>query len=151
MTSFAAIDFETADYQRPPRRYFVPDCVELHGINWDMVQHERIFAELWSEVAPILLEVDFVTAHNAPFDISVLNACCLAANITPPCLEVCCTVQLSRRLWGQPQNRLPDVCRHLGIPFTKHHDALADAEACAQIVQHAFKAGWAYTPTGEIS
>ena len=97
--SFAAFDFETADYQRdsacsvgivvvrsgkirqrfhalvrPPRRYFIPQFVELHGITWEMVQHERTFAELWPELAPILLGVDFVAAHNAPFDISVLKA-----------------------------------------------------------------------------
>jgi len=28
---------------------------------------------------------------------------------------------------------LPDVCRHLGLPL-QHHNALSDAEACANIV-----------------
>ena len=156
MTSFAAIDFETADYKqdsacsvgivvvrsgritkrfhsliRPPRKQFVPDFVDLHGISWQMVREERTFAEVWPEFAPILLGVDFVAAHNANFDISVLNACCLAGGITP-----------------QPRNRLPDMCQHLGIPFSKHHDALADAEACARIVKCAFKEGWTFVPAG---
>ena len=173
MTSFAAIDFETADYKqdsacsvgivvvrsgritkrfhsliRPPRKQFVPDFVDLHGISWQMVREERTFAEVWPEFAPILLGVDFVAAHNANFDISVLNACCLAGGITPPSLEVCCTLKVGRELWGQPRNRLPDMCQHLGIPFSKHHDALADAEACARIVKCAFKEGWTFVPAG---
>lgn len=168
MVSFAAIDFETADYQRdsacsvglvvvrsgriskrfhslirPPRKRFVPEFIDLHGISWDMVREAKTFAELWPEFSPIMLGVDFVAAHNASFDISVLKACCEAADITPPSLKVCCTVQVGRKLWKQPKNRLPDLCQHLGIPFTNHHDALADAEACARIVQHVLKAGWA--------
>ena len=175
MTSFAAIDFETADYKqdracsvgivvvrsgristryhsliRPPRKRFVPMFVDLHGISWEMVQEKKTFAEVWPEFAPILNSVDFVAAHNAPFDISVLNACCLAAGITPPGLEVCCTLKIGRQLWKQPKNALPDLCQHLGIPFSRHHDALADAEACAQIVKRAFKAGWTFYPAGNI-
>jgi len=167
MPSFAAIDFETADYKqdsacsigivvvrsgsiaqrfhtliRPPRKRFVPMFVELHGISWKMVQGERPFAEVWPELEPLLLGVDFVAAHNAPFDLAVLKACCLAAGIAPPALEARCTLKLGRKLWGQPKNRLPDLCQHLGIPFTKHHDALADAEACARIVLCAPQAGW---------
>lgn len=174
VVSFAAIDFETADYKqdspcsvglvvvrsgkirqrfhsfiRPPRRRFVPRFVELHGISWDMVQDAKSFAELWPELSPILLGVDFVAAHNASFDMSVLKACCGAANITPPSLEVCCTVQVGRRLWKQPRNRLPDLCQHLGIAFSSHHNALADAEACARIVQCALKTGWTHAPSTE--
>jgi len=29
--------------------------------------------------------------------------------------------------------RLPTVCAYLGIPFDRHHYALADAEGCARI------------------
>ncbi len=167
MTSFAAMDFETADFKqdsacsvgvvvvrggqvaerfhsliRPPRKRFVPMFVELHGITWDMVRSAPPFAGVWPELAPLLLGVDFVAAHNAPFDLSVLRACCLAAGIAPPGLTAHCTLKIGRRLWGQPKNRLPDLCQHLGIAFTQHHDALADAEACARIVLCALEAGW---------
>lgn len=166
--SFAAIDFETADYQRdsacsigivvvrgsrvvnrihhfirPPRARFVPMFIALHGITWAKVRKEKTFAELWPELEPILLGVDFVAAHNAAFDLSVLNACCATADAPKPLLPACCTVRVARQLWDLPRHKLPDVCQHLGIPLPNHHDALADAEACARIVQHALKAGWA--------
>jgi DNA polymerase-3 subunit epsilon len=165
--NFAAIDFETADakrdsacaigivvvraqkvavrYQsliRPPRKAFSPFCVGVHGITWDMVRNERPFADVWAEAAALLPGLDFLVAHNAPFDNSVLKACCQAADIEPPALPFHCTVRASRELWGQPHNRLPDVCRLLDIPLTNHHDALADAEACAQIAISAIRAGW---------
>ena len=154
---FTAIDFETADPKRdsacalgvvlveggrivergyrlirPPRRQFNPFCVQVHGITWHDVATEPAFGELWDHFAPFFEGVDFITAHNAPFDRSVLNTCCTAARIAPPRLPYLCTVQLARRTWDLASNKLPDVCCHLGIDL-KHHHAASDAEACARI------------------
>ena len=74
-----------------------------------------------------------MAAHHAPFDRSVLAACCAAAELTPPDLPFRCTVRIARAAWRLFPTRLPDVCRFLGIPL-RHHDALSDAEACARIV-----------------
>ena len=166
-SNFAAIDFETADakrdsacalglvvvragriaerYQsliRPPRKVFSPICVGIHGITWELVRDERPFANVWTEAEALLPGLDFLVAHNAPFDNSVLRACCQAAGLRPPELPFRCTVQASRERWRQPHNRLPDVCGLLGIPLTNHHDALCDAEACACIALRALNDGW---------
>ncbi|MDR0953887.1 MAG: hypothetical protein LBM20_00690, partial [Rikenellaceae bacterium] len=34
-----------------------------------------------------------------------------------------------------PNHKLPTVARHIGFDFTRHHHALADAEACAEIAK----------------
>jgi len=153
---FAAIDFETADYGadsacavaivrvrdgrvvardcrliRPPRREFV--FTYIHGISWSDVRDQPSFGELWPGLAPLLEGTDFLAAHNAPFDRNVLRTCCAEAGLSPPPLEFTCTVRLARRAWGIYPTKLPDVCRHLGIPL-RHHDAASDAEACARIV-----------------
>jgi DNA polymerase-3 subunit epsilon len=158
--SFAAIDFETADYGRdsacavgvvrvekgrivrkesrlirPPRREFV--FTYIHGITWEDVAAAAPFAEVYAEIRDILRGVDFLAAHNASFDRSVLQACCLSARLDPPPQPFECTVRHARRRWGIRPTTLPDVCRALEIPFTRHHDALADAEACAQIMMAA--------------
>ncbi len=155
-TRFVAIDFETADYQRdsacavalvrvegdqvvarechlirPPRRQFV--FTHLHGIMWEDVKNQPSFAELWPRLTHMLLGVDFMAAHNAPFDRSVLRTCCELAGLAPPELPFLCTVRLARQTWQLHPAKLSDVCQHLKIAL-QHHHAASDAEACARIV-----------------
>lgn len=154
--TFVAIDFETADNGRdsacavglvrvekgriarresrlirPPRKTFL--FTGIHGIGWGDVAGEKVFADVWEELAPMLDGAAFLAAHNASFDRSVLRACCAHAGKTMPPLDFTCTVKLARARWGLAPARLPDVCRHLGIAL-KHHDAASDAEACARIL-----------------
>jgi DNA polymerase-3 subunit epsilon len=154
--TFVALDFETADYARdsacalglvrvenhrivrreyqlirPPRRRF--SFTYLHGITWEDVAHQPTFAELWPALTPILEGVDFLAAHNASFDRSVLNRCCETAGLTPPQLPFECTVRMARQTWNIHPTKLNDVCDYLGITL-KHHHAASDAEACALIV-----------------
>ncbi len=154
--TFVALDFETADhgrdsacqiaairvedgaivarsvhYVRPPRSTFF--FSGIHGITWNHVRREPTFAELWPRIAPIFEGAAFIAAHNAPFDRSVLNACCATARIPAPITPFLCTVKLARASWSLNPAKLPDVCRHLGIAL-RHHDAASDAEACAHIV-----------------
>ena len=154
--SFVAIDFETADYGRdsacavglvrvergrivlresyllrPPRPSFA--FTAIHGITWSMVARKPAFRELWRRIRPALMGAEFLAAHSAGFDRSVLEACCAAARLRVPKIPFLCTMRLARQTWGIRPTRLPDVCRHLGLHL-KHHDALSDAEACARIV-----------------
>jgi DNA polymerase-3 subunit epsilon len=154
--TFVALDFETADYPRdsacalglvrvenhrivqrayhlirPPRRRF--SFTYLHGITWEDVAHQPTFAELWPSLTPILHDVDFLAAHNASFDRSVLHRCCETAGMIPPAIPFECTVRLARQTWKIYPTKLNHVCDHLGITL-KHHFAASDAEACALIV-----------------
>lgn len=161
--AFAALDFETADQGRdsacalavvrveggrivarearlirPPRRSFV--FTYLHGIAWEDVAGEPPFAEVWAELSPLVEGVDFLAAHNASFDRSVLRRCCEASGLEPPETPFECTVQLARATWSLYPTKLNDVCDYLHIPL-RHHDAASDAEACARIVLAALADG----------
>jgi DNA polymerase III subunit epsilon len=154
--TFVAIDFETADHGRdsacavalvrvendqivrrvawlirPPRPDFLH--THVHGISWQMVVGQPTFGQLWPRLAPVLEGASYLVAHNAPFDRSVLRACCTAASLPEPPLEFECTVQMARRLWAPAQATLPFLCQRFGIPL-QHHDAASDAEACARLV-----------------
>jgi DNA polymerase-3 subunit epsilon len=156
MSKFTAIDFETADngrdsacavglarvedgrivrtdYRliRPPREEIL--FTYIHDITWEDVAGEPSFGELWPELADFFTGIDFITAHNAPFDRGVLYACCAAAGLPAPAQPFVCTVQLSRKELGLRPATLSHVCHHLSIPL-KHHNALSDAEACARIM-----------------
>lgn len=158
LTPFAALDFETADDQRdsacavgvarveggrvvyadaalirPPRSRV--KFTEIHGLRWEDLRDQPPFVEVWKRFAPLLDGCTRIAAHNAPFDRSVLEACCRAANIPPPTLPWVCTLKLARARWPKPaSNRLPAVCERLGVVLEKHHHAGADAEACARVL-----------------
>ncbi|HEY2910064.1 MAG TPA: 3'-5' exonuclease [Gemmataceae bacterium] len=156
MSTFVAIDFETADERpdsacavalvrvenwevvnkavrliRPPRRWM--RFSYIHHIEWEHVADQPAFGEVWRELAPMLDGADRLVAHNAPFDRNVLRTCCEAAGLEVPELPFVCTVQVARRTWNLRPANLPAVCRHLKIALN-HHDALSDAEAAARIV-----------------
>ncbi|MGB8699036.1 MAG: 3'-5' exonuclease [Thermosynechococcaceae cyanobacterium] len=154
--TFVAIDFETANRSpdsacalgmvrvednriversyhliRPPQKRF--EFTAIHGIVWRDVAKAQTFGELWTNFETFLAGADFLAAHNATFDQGVLFACCDAYGIERPTVPFLCTVKLARKTWRVFPTKLPDVCAHLGINLD-HHQALSDAEACAQIV-----------------
>lgn len=161
MSTFVAIDFETANRARSSacslgivrvedgrivdRDYFLirPDPsvfeaqnVRIHGITKRDVARAPVFAEVWPQLEP-LLQGQLVVAHNAGFDLSVLQQCLDRAGLAYPTLEHACTVQMARLVWrGRPSYRLQALATSIGHRF-RHHHALADAEACARIALRA--------------
>jgi len=77
---------------------------------------------------------EFVVAHNAGFDRSVLEAVCEHFEIAVPRLEWVCTCQLAKRRWPQLENhKLNTVCEAIGHRF-EHHHAGEDAEAAGRVL-----------------
>ncbi len=153
---FVALDFETANTSRdsacalaavrvergvvvdrayalirPPSPRF--EFTYIHGITWAHVAAAPAFDAVWRQFAPLFAGADFLAAHNASFDRSVLRACCERYGLAMPATPFACTVKLARERWNLHPTKLPDVARHLGLPL-KHHDAASDAEVCARIV-----------------
>lgn len=164
MPDFVAIDFETADHGRdsacsvalvivkggrivdsvqrlirPPRQRMM--FTHIHGITWSDVADEPDFAGIWPALADSIAEADFLAAHNAPFDKGVLEGCCAAYGVAVPVKQFLCTVRLAREVWNIVPTKLPNVCQRLGLAL-RHHDALSDATACANIVLKAMETGW---------
>jgi DNA polymerase-3 subunit epsilon len=128
---------------RPPRREFV--FTYLHGISWADVKDQPTFGELWPTLRREIDDVDFLVAHNAAFDRSVLHASCARAGVAAPPHDFHCTVKIARHVWGLRPANLPAVCNHLGIPL-HHHRAESDATACACIFIEALRSGGALPP-----
>lgn len=124
---------------RPPSDEFV--FTYLHGIAWEHVAGEPDFGALWPQLKPHFQGVDFLAAHNAPFDRGVLAATCDRYGLTPPETPYIDTVQVARKVWKIFPTKLNLVAAHLGIALN-HHEALSDAKACAQIMIRAHAEGW---------
>src|ERR1700692_2968406 len=120
-SNFVAIDFETANQSRNSacsigivrveNNKIVHKCVHLirppssdfmftyiHGISWKDVKGAPTFQEVWKEINPYFEGIDFLAAHNASFDASVLKACCVTYNIKPPVIPFTCTMNLARSI-----------------------------------------------------
>jgi DNA polymerase-3 subunit epsilon len=156
---FVAFDVETANYDRgsicavgfavvhrgeivntgsflcrPPEPvyWFDPWISTIHGITERDVRDKPSFGDIVPRLVTGFGELP-VIAHNAAFDIGALREAHTHCGLPWPTLSYGCTLVWSRRLLGLPSNRLPIVCRHLGIRLGRHHDAGEDARAAAQI------------------
>ncbi|GAA1503127.1 3'-5' exonuclease [Agromyces terreus] len=160
---FTAIDFETANpssasacsiglvkvrdgavvdrlhrYIRPPFPHdeFSEWNVRVHGITRDMVAD----AADWAALLPVFRDFaggDVLVAHNAGFDLRVIEQTTAAFELEVPNHRSLCSLQVARKTYHLESYRLPVAAMAAGFEDFSHHDALADAEACAAIMVHA--------------
>lgn len=156
--NFIAIDFETANEKRnspcsigivvvkngeiiekvhhlikPKEMRFMPINIGIHGIRPKMVENELEFDKVWDKIKHYF-DDNLIIAHNASFDISVLRKTLELYEIEMPKFDYICTMKLAKNFYRDLDNaKLNTVNKFLGYEF-KHHDALADALACSNIL-----------------
>ncbi len=161
--NFTAIDFETANnaaaspcavglvrvrdgqiadslallIQPPyPNDWFSEFNIKVHGIRPSDVSD----APSWAEALSIMLAFigdDALVAHNAGFDMGVLKESARLIGAELPALEYACSLMIARKTYNLDSYRLNAVAYAIGHEEFNHHDALADADACARIIIHA--------------
>ena len=157
MKDFAAIDFETANSQRtsvcsvgvvivrngqivesfyslikPEPEYYSPFCVAVHGLTAEDTADAEIFPKVWARLEPKIKGLPLV-AHNKAFDESCLKAVFHCYQMDYPDYEFYCTLQAARNKFKNVKHNLDVIANLCGFDLTNHHNALADAEACAHI------------------
>lgn len=108
----------------------------IHGLR----AADVVGAAGWAEQLPDLVdfaEGDHLVAHNAGFDMGVIRAACAATALPCPDFSYLCSLQVARKTYHLDSYRLPVAAMAAGFEDFHHHDALADAEACAAIIIHA--------------
>ena len=98
----------------------------VHGITPEMVEKAPTFEELWPTIKGYL-EHQIIVAHNAGFDMSVLDQTSDVYNIDFKIEDVIDTLEITHM-------GLAESCAVSGISLDEHHDALCDATACAMIL-----------------
>ena len=160
MRDFAAIDFETANYERssvcsvgvvivrdgeivdtfysliqPEPNYYNYWCAQVHGLSREDTEDAPVFPDVWTQIEPLIKGLPLV-AHNRPFDESCLRAVFQVYQMDYPDYEFFDTLWASRRLLPDLDNhQLDTVAAACGFQMENHHHALADAEACAWIAK----------------
>ncbi|WP_066515065.1 exonuclease domain-containing protein [Curtobacterium ammoniigenes] len=162
---FTAIDFETANNSsasacsvglvkvrsgrvvdraswliQPPAGHdiFLEWNTRIHGI----VAADVIGAKGWAEQYADLVAFcgdDILTAHNSRFDMGVIAGGCAVTGVPLAAHRSMCSLQVARKTYALESYRLPMAASAAGFTGFHHHDALADAEACAAIIVHAAK------------
>lgn len=161
MDNFVAIDVETANHLPssicaigavkvadgciadrfyelvcPEPNWYIPRfSEEIHGIYPHHTDGCDCFADVWRRLEPMIGDLPLV-AHNAAFDRNCIRTAFRVYGMDYPDYPFYCTLRkargtIPRALIGSYS--LPSLCDFLGIPFYNHHNALADAEACAKI------------------
>ena len=157
---FTAIDFETANSSnasacavglvrvrdgevvdktgwliRPPAGHdsFFELNTRIHGIRPEDVAD----ALTWTDQLPDLAAFagdDILVAHNAGFDMAVIKRACDATGDDCPPYRYACSLQVARKVYRLESYRLPFVAAEAGFPDFPHHNATADALACAHVM-----------------
>lgn len=171
--NFTAFDFETANYQatsacsvglavvednkvveqrefliKPYPSYFNGVNISIHGITPAKVADAPTFDQLWPDLAPYL-ENRLLVAHNAAFDIGVMNSLFAHYGLTTDELWYYCSLKLARRTFsnlGLPGYGLAKLSAAFGISLN-HHNAESDAVACAEIMIRVCQDFGARTPS----
>ena len=160
---FAAIDFEAANGEltsacsigivivrddeivdrfysliKPVPNHYDFYTTKVHHIKYKDTQDADTFPQVWYKVANKLTKLPMV-AHGISFDERVLKALHQYYHIRYPNYKFYCTHLGSDALLPEVENhKLTTLAKHFGYDLTKHHHALADAEACAIIAMNIF-------------
>jgi DNA polymerase-3 subunit epsilon len=150
MTTFTAIDFETAQGSRtsicqvglvrvengivtqeinllvqPPNNYYWPRFTDIHGIAANSTVNAPTFDQIWHQIAPYI-ENQNVVAHNGfGFDFPVLSKTLEYYGLQTPDYNKFCTYKIYN-------TNLANLCKRFDIELN-HHDALSDAKACGEL------------------
>lgn len=164
LCDFAAIDFEAANAEltsacsmgvvivhddaiaekfysliKPVPNYYDVFTTKVHGIRKKDTEHAETFPQVWYNISHMVQGMPMV-AHGKSFDERVLKALHKYYHIKYPNFKFYCTHLGSEALVPEVENhKLQTVAKHFGYDIAKnHHNALADAEACAVIAMHIF-------------
>lgn len=107
-----------------------PATTDVHGIRDEDVVEAESAAVVLAEFARWAGD-DWLVAHNATFDASVLAFEAARHGAALPSGPLLDTLKLARLcLPESPDHKLETLCEHLGLDVEIHHRALADAVSC---------------------
>ena len=164
LKDFAAIDFETANYERssvcsvgvvivrdgeivdsfyslirPEPNYYNNFCSYIHGLCQQDTDKAPIFPQVWAQIEPLIEGLPLV-AHNKAFDEGCLKAVFRVYQMDyPDCVFHDTLVASKQKLPKLPNHQLPTIAAACGYQSENYQNALSYAKACAWIAKTIMK------------
>ncbi len=126
-----------------PSRPIPSEATAIHGISDEDVAAAPPFREIASEVLDLVDAAVFV-AHNAAFDLAMLQHALARTGVDYRPAGVACTLDAFRLLEPLAEDhRLQSICERRGIPLKDAHDSLSDMLATAALLRVLIDGGFA--------
>lgn len=142
-----------ADYSTliNPECKFDPINTNITGINANMVKNAPTLNQYWNKINK-LFETYVVVAHNANFDITVLDKALIRYGIDIPDIKYVCTLnEMKNKHPELPSHKLSSICDYYHIDVDQYHNARNDCLACSEILQHLLNENFVIDPQDIIS
>lgn len=117
-----------------PQWHISKQASEVNGITDDDLRDLPTFDHFADEILEFISD-DCIVAHNATFDLRMLNSDLVRSRRQKISNDYIDTVALARLINKPCGNRLPDLCDFFGITGFGFHDALEDCKATHQLYQ----------------
>ena len=126
-------------YFKPHYRYNYFTNTHIHGISKKDVEDENEFVFYYEELK-VIIKDSILVAHNAMFDIDVLNSLCDVYGLQHFHNYYLDTVSIARKVYPELYNhKLNTVCEYLDIDLT-HHNGKSDSFGCMMILLKSMEA-----------
>lgn len=125
-----------------PTRSITEEMTKIHGISDETVKDAPRFSERSYLLKKIFEETPIVIAHNAKFDVDMVNIEMQRCDITVRWPRVLCTVEQTIWLQGYRLS-LTNLYKELfGTEFEGAHSSEGDVAALTKCCVELFKRGW---------
>jgi DNA polymerase-3 subunit epsilon len=119
-----------------PQRPVPPFVSRLTGIDEGMLAGQASIDNVLPRFKQFLGD-DVVVAHNAAFDMGVLNTVALVLGRDGLDVPSLCSLKLAKRLFPELRRRSLDaLASHFGVPVYDRHRALSDVRITAEVFFH---------------
>ena len=131
---------EVARYQTliNPQRRIPSNITRLTGISDEMVADAPVFEQVADDIASFTEDAVFV-AHNVNFDYGFIKQEFARLEQVYRRPKMCTVREMRRTYPGLPSYSLANLTRHFEITMERHHRALSDAKAAAELLKLAFE------------
>lgn len=119
----------------------------IHGLRVSDLAGAPTFGEIRNDLLARLAG-NVIVAHNAPFDVSFLQAETVRDGVAWGPVEGLCTMELLRELGIAKSRKLHQCCAELEIWAGREHEAIEDARAVAGIMSYLAPRLWAVSTPG---